>query len=57
MKHNRLNVTDTCVPQLNAETQEASFSIDGSIYDSQQKTSHVGPVTARAKQVESFAGN
>ncbi len=56
-KHHRLNVTNSQAPELDADLQLVSLALDGSIFDSFLKTSHVEPTSTKAKRVESYTGN
>lgn len=56
-KHHQFNATISYEPEIDADTQMIEFGIDGSIYDSQLKSSHVEPATTKAHRVESYPGN
>ena len=56
-KHHRLNATVSVAPEFDADTQLCSVAIDGTIFDSYLKTSHVQPTTTKANRVMDFAGN
>lgn len=56
-KHHRMNVTVVHPPEIDADTQLGSIAVDGSIFDSYLKTSHVEPTTTKANRVEDYPGN
>ncbi len=55
--HHLFNPTITYTPQLDAETQIAEVAIDGTIYDTYLKTSHVELATAKANRVAEYPGS
>ena len=56
-KHHKLNVSVMEAPDFDAETQIASIALDGTIYDSYLKTTHVDQTTTKANRKEDFKGS
>jgi hypothetical protein len=55
--HHLFNATIPTAPVLDAETQIAEFAVDGTLFDSYLKTSHVEATTTKAKRVAEYPGN
>jgi len=51
------NTTFINPPDINAETQLISMAMDGTIYDTHLRTTHVERTRAKAVRLESFSGN
>jgi hypothetical protein len=55
--HHLFNITIPTAPILDSETQIAEVSIDGTLFDTYLKTSHVEGVTTKAKYVDAYPGS
>ena len=55
--HHQFNSTIPTAPVLDAETQIAEVSVDGTIFDTYLKTTHVDATTTKAKRVAQYPGN
>lgn len=55
--HHLWNATVSYPPELDIDSQIAEVSIDGTIYDTYLKTSHVETTTTKANRLSSYPGN
>lgn len=55
--HHLFNATIPVAPVLDSETQVAEVAIDGTLFDTYLKTTHVEGVTTKAKHLDKYPGS